>query len=201
MHFSARYGIYGNEPAVLEISKSVTGGHPDSPTVILKQRLQCIIRQSTCLAEGCRLSVLPPGQTLVSANPNAPICGCEHGLSSIARQTLFHRNSSDGQLSKPVESSSSGDPDIAFPILEETEDDVAGEAIRLRKYICPTVMYMNEPPLHCPNPEASIAVPQQSIRIDIAIREQFIRIDFASNRIRFNFVADELQHACAVHGN
>ena len=125
MHFSARYGIYGNEPAVLEISKSVTRGHPDSSSIILKQRLQRIIRQSTCLAEDCRLSIFPPGQTLVSANPNAPICGREHGLSSIARQTLFHRNSSDGQLSKPVKSSGGGDPDIAFTILEETEDDVA----------------------------------------------------------------------------
>jgi hypothetical protein len=60
----------------------------------------------------------------MSANPNAPICGCEHGLSSIAGQTLFPRNSSDRELSKPVESSCGGDPDIAFTILEETEDDV-----------------------------------------------------------------------------
>ena len=62
-------------------------------------------------------------------------------------------------------------------------------------------MYMDEPPLYCPDPEASIAVTEQSIRIDIAVREQFIRIDCTSNRIRFNFVADELQHPCAVHGN
>ena len=62
-------------------------------------------------------------------------------------------------------------------------------------------MYMDEPPLHCPDPEASIAVPEQSIRIDIAVREQFIGIDCASNRIRFNFAADELQYACAMHGN
>ena len=150
----------------------MTRERPDSPSIILKQGLRCIIRQSTCLAEDGRLSILPPGQTLVSANPNAPIRGCEHGLSSIARQTLFHRNSSHGQLSKPVESSSGGDPDIAFTILEETKDDVAGEAIRLRKCICPTVIYMDEPPLHGPDPEASIAVPEQSIRIDIAVREQ-----------------------------
>ena len=62
-------------------------------------------------------------------------------------------------------------------------------------------MYMDEPPLYCSDPETTIAVPEQSIRIDIAVREQFIGIVCASNRIRFNFVADELQHACAVHGN
>ena len=32
-------------------------------------------------------------------------------------------------------------------------------------------MYMDEPPLHGSDPEASIAVPEQSIRIDIAVLE------------------------------
>jgi hypothetical protein len=61
MHFSAMFGIYGNKATLLEISKSVIEknwsvirGHPDSPTIILKQRLHCIIRQSTCSAEDCR---------------------------------------------------------------------------------------------------------------------------------------------------
>ena len=85
---SAGYAIYGNKPAVLEISKSVTREHPDSPTIILKQRLRLIIRQSTCFAEDCGLSILPPGQTLVSGNPNAPICGCEHRKKSY-RWTNF----------------------------------------------------------------------------------------------------------------
>jgi hypothetical protein len=103
----ARYAIYGKKPVVFEIGQSMTREHPDAPTIILKQRLRRIIRQS----------ILPPGQTIVSTNPNAPICGCEHGLSSIARQTLFHRNSRYGELSKPVESSGGGGPDIAFTIL------------------------------------------------------------------------------------
>jgi hypothetical protein len=103
----------------------MTRRHPDSPTIILKQRLRRIVRQSICLVEDCHLSVLPPGQTLVSANPNAPICGCEHGLGSIAGQTLFHRNSSHREFSKPVESSSAGDPNIAFTIFKNTEDDIA----------------------------------------------------------------------------
>jgi hypothetical protein len=38
---------------------------------------------------------------------------------------LFDRKSSDGELSKAVESASGGHPDIALTILEKTEDDVA----------------------------------------------------------------------------
>jgi hypothetical protein len=124
MHF-ATHGTSGDKPAVLEISKAVTRGHPDPPTVVLKQRLWRIIRQSTRFPEDGSLSILPPRQTLVSANPNAAIRRCEHGLSSIAGQTLSHGNSTNGELSKPVESSSAGDPDSAFTILEKTKDDVA----------------------------------------------------------------------------
>src|SRR5208337_439990 len=201
MHLFATYCIYRYKPAVLEISKSATREHPDSPTIILKQRLRRIIRQPTCLAEDCCLSTLPPGQALVSADPNAPICGCEHGLSGIARQPLLHRNSSDGELSEPVESSRGGDPDIAFTILEKTEDDVAGEAVRSRKYICPAMMYMDEAPLHCADPQTSIAVPEQFVRIDFVVPQQTIRIVRASNRIHFHFVADELHESCAVPGH
>src|SRR5271165_6184065 len=103
----------------------MTRRHPDSRTIILKQRLRRIIRQSVRLAEACSLPVPPHGQTLVRANPNAPICGCEHGLGSIAGQTLLHRNCSHREFSKTVESSSAGDPDIAFTIFKYTEDDVA----------------------------------------------------------------------------
>ena len=59
-------------------------------------------------------------------------------------------------------------------------------------------MYMDEPPLVGSDPETSIAVPEQLIRIDIAVREQSIRIGCASNRVRFDVVADELHESCAV---
>jgi len=38
---------------------------------------------------------------------------------------LFHRQSSDCELSKPVESSGGGNPYIAFTILKKAEDDIA----------------------------------------------------------------------------
>jgi hypothetical protein len=114
---------------------------------------------------------------------------------------LFHGQGSDWELSKPVESSSGGNPYIAFTILKKTEDDIAREAIRSRKYICPAVMDMDEPALYCSDPETSIAVPEESIRIEIAVRERSIRIACASNGIRFEVVTDELHEPCGVDGN
>jgi hypothetical protein len=60
----------------------------------------------------------------LSTNPNAPIRGCDHGLSSIAGQALFLGNSREGEFSKPVESSTGGSPDVALTILEKPEDDI-----------------------------------------------------------------------------
>src|SRR5271157_4934715 len=84
MYSSATPGGYGHRPAVLEISESLTRESPDSPTTVLKQRRRSIVRQPTCFTEDRNLSVLPPGQTILSANPNAPIRGCERGVTSIA---------------------------------------------------------------------------------------------------------------------
>jgi len=114
---------------------------------------------------------------------------------------LFHGQGSDWELSKPVESSSGGNPYIALTILKKTEDDIAREAIRSRKYVCPAVMYMDEPPLYGSDPETAIAVPEEPIRIEIAVRERSVRIDWASNGIWFEVVTDELQESCCVDRN
>src|SRR5271165_1278903 len=127
---------------------------------------------------------------MLSANPNAPIRGCEHGLRRIAGQTFFLRNSREREFSKPVESSTGGGPDVAFTVLEKPEDDIARESIRSRKYICPAVMYMDDPAIDCSDPEASIAVP-----------EQFIRVDRAGYRILLEVPAGELCESYFVHGD
>ena len=62
-------------------------------------------------------------------------------------------------------------------------------------------MDMDEPPLNGSDPETSIAVAEQSIRIDIGIPQQPMRVDSALNRIRLDLVAGELQESCAVQGN
>jgi hypothetical protein len=96
---------------------------------------------------------------------------------------LLHGNSTNGEFSKPVESSRAGDPDSAFAILEKTQDDIAREAVRSCKYIGPALMYVYEPTLHSSDPEAAIVVPEDPIRIEIPAPEQFTRMGCASNRI------------------
>src|SRR6185436_12753824 len=108
----AGQAFYGHKPAVVEIGKSASRGHPDAPAIILVQRLHQIIRQSTRLTEDCSLSILPPRQTVVSGYPYAPIRGRDQRGSIVAGQTLFRRNSRDGKLSKAVECSYGGDPDV-----------------------------------------------------------------------------------------
>jgi len=60
---------------------------------------------------------------------------------------------------------------------------------------------MDEPTLLGSDPETSIAIPEQFIRIDIAVRERSIRIDCAWNWIRGDFAAGELHESGAAHGN
>ena len=124
-HFLAGYAIYGNKPAFLEISKSATREHPDSAAIILVQRLYRVIWQSICFEENHSSVIFPRSQPVVSGHPNTSIRGCEHRHSRVTGQTLFYRNSGDGELSKPVESPRGRDPDIALMILEKAGDDVS----------------------------------------------------------------------------
>src|SRR5271165_6648524 len=110
---------------------------------VLIQSPRGIVRQSIRLAEDCGFSILPPGQTVVSADPDASVCCREHGLRGIAGQTLFHRNRRDGQFSEAVQSASAGDPDVSLTILKNAQDDVAREAISSRKYIGSSAMHMD----------------------------------------------------------
>ena len=88
-------------------------------------------------------------------DPDASIFGGEHGLRSIASQTLLHGNRRDGELSKAVESSRGGNPHIAFAIFKDTEDYIARQAIGFPEYICAAVMNMDEAPLYGSDPEAA----------------------------------------------
>ena len=49
----------------------------------------------------------------------------QNGPIGVGRQTLFHRNRGDGELSKAVETSIGGNPDIALAVLEKAEDKIA----------------------------------------------------------------------------
>jgi hypothetical protein len=58
---------------------------------------------------------------------------------------------------------------------------------------------MDESPFHSSNPETSIAIPEESIRIDIMILENPIGIDCGPKWVGFDFVADELHESRCVH--
>jgi hypothetical protein len=60
---------------------------------------------------------------------------------------------------------------------------------------------MDESMLHGSDPETSIAVSEDSICIDITVPQWAIRMTGASNRVRFEFVARELQESTLVDGN
>ena len=121
----AGYPIYGHEPAVVEPGQSMTCKHPDAPDMILVHGLHHVIRQSIGFTEYGGFSFLPSRQTVASGHPSAAICRRDYGINVIAGQTLFRRNSSDGEFSKPIKSPSSGHPDIPFTILKKACDDVA----------------------------------------------------------------------------
>jgi hypothetical protein len=49
----------------------------------------------------------------------------KHGANVITGQALFEGQSGNGELMKAVESTFAGYPDVAFPIFEQAEHDIA----------------------------------------------------------------------------
>jgi hypothetical protein len=74
----------------------------------------------------------------------------------------------DRVVAKTIEPAQGGDPNISFAIFEERSNEIAGESISLRKYVGASVMEMNNTGSRGSNPDASIAVPENSCPIDVA---------------------------------
>src|ERR1700723_3640945 len=70
---SAGINIQGDKPAVLEVGNPAQRGRQNSPMIVLKQRLDTIIRQSISLSINGNLSILPSVQAIDSPQPNAAI--------------------------------------------------------------------------------------------------------------------------------
>src|SRR5271165_2277350 len=119
-------------------------------------------------------------------------------LPSAAASTEFAASLDKPCFTEPVQSSCAGDPDVALTILHNAKDDVAGEAISSRKHIGSSVMEMDEAPLYGCDPQASIAVPKYSVRINVAVPKHFIVC--ASNRIRSERVTGQSQKSCTMQG-
>ncbi len=161
MHDPARRAVYGNKPAILEVGNPSSRGDPNSSAIILKEG-GCIVWQSAVsLAVDRNLAVIPSVQAIGSTEPNAAIPGRQDRPNAGIGQTLLDRNRRDGEVSKAVEAIQGGDPDIAFTILKETSNGVAGETVRPRKLIRPSLVHMQEPSVSRSNPQTAIAIPEQ----------------------------------------
>src|ERR1700741_5661411 len=88
---------YRNKPSILEIGSSILGERPNSPALVLKERLHAVSRQSTIgylahvefffwfgaaasgvcatFAVNRDLPVIPSAQTVRSAEPNSAVLG------------------------------------------------------------------------------------------------------------------------------
>jgi hypothetical protein len=123
MHDAAGHGAYCDKPVILEVGDPAMGGNPNSPAIVLKERIHVIIRQSTApFAVNGNLSVVPSVQAIPSAKPDAAIPGRQHGHNGSVGQTLLYGNRWDGEVTKAVEAIYRGDPNIALAILEEPLD-------------------------------------------------------------------------------
>src|SRR5215472_16466275 len=88
------------------------------------------------------LPVVPTGQAARGGQPNTPIFVGENGPYDCTRQALFCGERCDGIVAKAVQARVRSDPNIAFSILKESVNVIAGEAIGLRKHVGPSLMYM-----------------------------------------------------------
>ena len=75
---------------------------------------------------------------------------------------MLHRNRGDGELTKTVEAIVRDHPDVAFPILEESVNQIPRQTVGLRKQIHSLLVHMREPLANGPNPQTTVAIPEHS---------------------------------------
>jgi hypothetical protein len=109
------------------------------------------------------LPVIPSIQAIASAKPNTAIPGRQDARNEAIGQPLglFHRNRGDGEVAKAIEAITGDDPNIAFTILEETVNEIAGEAVRSRKLISPSLVHMQHSAIFGSDPQTTITIPEQ----------------------------------------
>jgi hypothetical protein len=117
---SSGYCADRNIPAIVEIPEPKRGGNPNSPGIILKERIRF-----EAAADNCNLSAIPPVQAIRSGHPNTAGFVRKNRLNPGTRQTLVHGKCSHSEIAKTIETASCPYPDIAFAILEK---DVTGRA-------------------------------------------------------------------------
>src|SRR6516162_3624082 len=173
MRLFAGYGARQcNEPVPVEIREFACRIEPEPSSVVLKERFHRIARQSVRFPKDGSLPVPPPRQTVASPNPNAPSLVANHRHNRIAGQALLGGDGGHRELTEAIDPPSRAHPDIAFPIFEQTVDDIAGKPVCLRKDIGAALIQMDEPMLARSNPQTSIAVSERCAGIEFAVGER-----------------------------
>jgi hypothetical protein len=211
-HVSTGHAAYGDKPAILEVGNAATRRYPNAPPIILTKGLHGVIWQSivgyiahiefssgvtarglcTPFTVNRNLPVVPSVQAIISAKPNAAISGRYDGPNNRVRQTLFHRNRGDSEGAKAVEAIFCGDPKIAFTVLKEFCNVIAGKTFRLPKHIRPSLVHVQEAVVLSSNPHTAVAVPEEPLRLELW--------HSAWQRIRFSFPIHKLLDS-AIHGD
>ncbi len=74
---------------------------------------------------------------------------------------MLCRNRGHCKVAKAVEAVGRGNPDIAFAVLKEKHNGITRQAVRQRKHIRPSIVYMQQAPVIGADPQAAIAISEQ----------------------------------------
>jgi hypothetical protein len=96
-----------------------------------------------------------------------------------------------GTAKSRIEAVKSTDPNIAFPILKETGNEITGETVGRRKHVRSSPMQMHEALIRRSDPQTPLVVPEQPMSIDSPNTRK---------RIGRNFPVNELSDS-AAHGH
>ena len=196
---SGGHAVDRSKPAALERGNGAPRGNPDAPGPILKDGLHGIIRQATlALAIDRNAPVAPSVQAITGAQPHAAIPRRQDGPYERIGQPLLHGNRGDGDLAKTIEAATGRDPDIAFTILEQTVDEIAGETVRPGKDIRSAPMHMQDPMVGRSDPQTAGAIPEEPKRLKLpcGARER-VGLGFSVNELS-DFVANGNQESPVV---
>ena len=160
VHLSGRHTAHRNKPAIIVVSDSAKRGDPNSPAFVLKERIRITRQSAVSLPISRNPPVIPSVQTISRAEPNAAIPGRQDRPNDSIRQALLHGDCGDGEVAKAVEAVHRSYPDIAFTILEEARNGIAGEAVRPREQIRPSLVDMQEALVRGSDPQTAIAIPE-----------------------------------------
>src|SRR5262249_31538374 len=151
-----------NKATIFKVADPAGSGDPDSPTRVLKKcmwskSIEFTVRFGAAGLWNRELSILPPVQATSSSEPNTSIPVSKNGRDAGVRQTLLRSQRDYGKFAKAIETFIGSDPKIALTVLKNGCNACAREAIRSRKHIRPSLVYVNEATVTSSDPKSATA--------------------------------------------